>query len=140
MECSRRAFPFLLPTLAAAQQSGAKEPLPSLALRHEDMAARQSGAIVMRQLLKGGTHTGFQIDLHESELPAGEAPHPPHRHVHEEMLLIRNGTLDVTIAGKASRLGPGSVAYIASGQEHGWRNAGTATATYLVFALGDDRA
>ncbi len=94
----------------------------------------------MRQILNGGTHTEFQIDLHESELPAGEAPHAPHHHVHEEMLLIREGSLDVTISGKTTRLGAGSIAYIASGEEHGWRNVGQTTAIYLVLALGDDRA
>ena len=78
--------------------------------------------------------------MHESELPAGEAPHPPHSHVHEEMLLIREGLLEVTIGGKTTRLGPGSAAYLASNQEHGWRNVGTETARYFVLALGDDKA
>ena len=52
--------------------------------------------------------------------------------------MIREGELEVTVAGKTTHLGPGSVAYIASNQEHGWRNAGTTTATYLVLALGGD--
>ena len=93
----------------------------------------------MRQILKGDTHSGYQIDLHESELPAGRAPHPPHHHVHEEMLIVREGELEVMVAGKTTHLGPGSVAYIASNQEHGWRNAGTTTATYFVLALGGDK-
>jgi quercetin dioxygenase-like cupin family protein len=140
MKWSRREFPFLLPAFAAAQTSGRKAPLPANAFRHEDLAARKSGAILVQQILKGDTHTGYQIDLHESELPAGEAPHPPHHHVHEELLAIREGLLEVTIGGKSTRLGPGSVAYLASNQEHGWRNVGTTTATYFVLALGDDKA
>ena len=140
MKLSRRELPLLLPALAAAQSSESKDLLPSQALRREDLAARKSGTILMRQMLKGGTHNAYQVDLHESELPAGEAPHAPHKHVHEEMLFIREGLLDVVIAGKTTRLGSGSVAYFASGQEHGWRNAGNTTAIYLVLALGDDRA
>ena len=31
----------------------------------------------------------------------------------------------VTIAGRSANLGPGSVAYVASNEEHGWRNVGT---------------
>src|SRR5438105_2999617 len=79
MKWSRRDFPFLLPALAAAQTTVRKEPLPSNAFRYEDMEARKSGTIVARQILTGGTHTGYMIDLHETELPAGQAPHaPPH--------------------------------------------------------------
>lgn len=133
-------MPFLLPALAAAQTTARKETLPSAAFRYEDMAARKSGTIMARQILTGNTHSGFTVDLHETELPAGEAPHPPHHHVHEEMLLVREGLLEVSIGGRASRLGPGSVAYLASNQEHGWRNAGTTPARYFVLALGDDKA
>jgi mannose-6-phosphate isomerase-like protein (cupin superfamily) len=139
MKWSRRDLSFLLPALAIAQTPSRKEALPSNAFRFEDLPTRQSGAILSRQILQGDTHSGYLIDLHESELPAGEAPHAPHHHVHEEILLIREGLLDVTILGKTTRLGPGSVAYLASNQEHGWRNAGTTTAKYFVLALGDDK-
>jgi len=53
-------------------------------------------------------------------------------------MLIREGTMDVTIAGKTTQLGPGSCVYIASNEMHGWRNAGTGVARYFVLALGDD--
>jgi quercetin dioxygenase-like cupin family protein len=74
-----------------------------------------------------------------TELGPGQAPHPPHHHVHEEMILIHEGTLEVTIAGRISRLGPGSIAYVASGEEHGWRNVGTGPANYFVLALGQEK-
>ena len=44
--------------------------------------------------------------------------------------------LEVTVKGKTTRLGPGSVAYVASGEHHGLRNAGTTRARYVVMALG----
>jgi quercetin dioxygenase-like cupin family protein len=136
---SRRNLSVFLPALPAAQIPPRNKPLASTALRHEDIPVRRSGALVSRQMLRGDTHTGYTIDLHESELAAGEAPHPPHHHVHEELLLIREGLLDVTIAGQTTRLGPGSVAFLASNQEHGWRNAGDSLARYFVLALGDDK-
>jgi uncharacterized cupin superfamily protein len=140
MKWSRRDLAFLLPAFAKAQTAPPMQRLPSHAFPHQDMTAVKSGTILMRQILNGGTHTGYPIDLHESELPPGEAPHPPHRHVHEEMLLMREGTLEVTIDGVSTRLGPGSVAYLASNQLHGWRNLGATTATYFVLALGNDAA
>jgi len=66
-------------------------------------------------------------------------PHAPHRHVHEEMLLIREGTLEVTVKGRTERLGPGSAVYVASNEEHGWTNVGSSPAKYFVLALGDDK-
>ena len=123
-----------------SQTASGKEDLPSNAFRYEDMTVSQSGALSARQILQGNTHSGYPIDLHESELPPGQAPHPPHNHVNEEMLLIREGILEVTIVGKTTRLGPGSVAFLASNQEHGWRNAGATPAMYFVLALGGDKA
>ena len=73
-----------------------------------------------------------------NELAPGEMPHAPHHHAHEEMIIIREGTLAVTILGKTAELGPGSVAYVASGEEHGWRNVGNTRARYMVMALGRD--
>ncbi len=69
--------------------------------------------------------------MHMTELPAGQAPHPPHHHEHEEMVMIVEGTLEVTISGRSVKLGPGSSAYVASNEEHGWHNTGTSRALYL---------
>jgi quercetin dioxygenase-like cupin family protein len=107
--------------------------------RFEDLPVRKSGSLLSRQILKGATHSGFAIDLHESELEPGQMPHAPHHHFHEEVLLIKEGQLEVTVNGKTTQLGAGSVAYLASGDHHGWKNSGTTTARYFVFALGDDK-
>jgi quercetin dioxygenase-like cupin family protein len=137
MKWSRRELPFLLASAAAAQP--AKTGLqPSQAFRYEDLTPSKNGPMTSRQILTGLTHSGFRVDLHETELAAGEAPHAPHQHVHEEMVLIRQGELEVTIGGRATRIGAGSVAFVASNQMHGWRNTGSAPARYFVFALGED--
>jgi quercetin dioxygenase-like cupin family protein len=54
------------------------------------------------------------------------------------MVIIRQGTLDVMISGKHTSAGPGSVVYFASGEEHGFKNAGADNAMYYVVALGKD--
>jgi quercetin dioxygenase-like cupin family protein len=138
MKWSRREFPFLLPALAAAQTSAPTVKLPSKAYRYEDLTARKGGASVSRQILKGETHSGWLVDIHETELPAGGAPHPPHHHVHEEVVFLRDGQLEVNIMGTITQVGPGSVVYFASEQEHGFRNNGTTAAHYFVLALGTD--
>src|SRR5713226_889482 len=124
MNYSRRDLSILLPALAAAGAAAQNSPLASNAYRFEDLPVHASGPNRSRPVLEGETHTGLPIELHMTELAPGQAPHPPHRHVHEEMIMIHEGTLEVTIAGRTSNLGPGSVAYVASGEEHGWRNVG----------------
>src|SRR4051794_27183686 len=137
MEISRRDLSLLMAAASASAvsaQSGSQ--MPSKSLRYEDLPMKKNGENASRDMLKGKTHTGFPIDMHETELGPGMAPHPPHHHAHEEMVMIREGTLEVTISGKSTNLGPGSVAYVASNEEHGWRNIGSTRARYFVLALG----
>jgi quercetin dioxygenase-like cupin family protein len=138
MHLSRRDLSLLLPVLAATRAEARSATLPSKTYSFESLPVQTGGANRIRPVFDGETHDGVRIELHETELPPGGAPHPPHHHVHEEMLLIREGTMEVTIAGRSARLGPGSVAYVASNIEHGWRNAGTTRANYFVVAIGRD--
>ena len=139
MKYSRRDLSVLLPALAAG--AAAQPPaLPSRIFRFEDLTVRGSGPNRMRSVLEGATHAGVPIELHITELAPGEAPHPPHHHVHEEMILILEGTVEVTILDHHATLGPGSSAFVASNDHHGWRNVGSGAARYFVLALGRDKA
>jgi mannose-6-phosphate isomerase-like protein (cupin superfamily) len=150
MLLTRREISLLMPAFAAAATAAAQTPAAqtpaateiggSETFRYEDLPVRPNGPGSSRQMLRTRTHSGYRLEIHETELPGGTAPHPPHQHVHEELMLIREGTMDVTIAGKTTQLGPGSCVYIASNQMHGWRNAGTGVARYFVLALGEDKA
>jgi mannose-6-phosphate isomerase-like protein (cupin superfamily) len=143
MNYTRRSLALLFPVLAAAQERSQppapeKGALPSKAYPFEELTGRQTATIKSYQILTGDTHTGYRLDLHESELPGGVAPHPPHRHVHEELLFVREGEMEVTVNGRTSRLGAGSCAYMASSDLHGYRNPGTVPVKYFVLALGND--
>ena|SRR2546426_246903 len=140
MNYTRRDLSFVLSAATAALRDAAalNTALASKTYRFDDLPVHASGANRSRPVLNGETHTGFPIELHETELAPGGVPHPPHHHVHEELLIVREGTLEVTITGRSANLGPGSVAYVASNEEHGWRNVGSARAHYFVLALGRD--
>jgi quercetin dioxygenase-like cupin family protein len=71
--------------------------------------------------------------MHVTHLPAGKAPHPPHKHPDEELVIIKEGTLEALVAGQTRRLGAGSVIFQASNQLHGVKNVGDAPATYYVI-------
>jgi mannose-6-phosphate isomerase-like protein (cupin superfamily) len=144
MDHSRRACCLSLPALLLSAAAAAKRTedrignLASKAYTFENLPVHAGGQNNLRPVLQGATHAGWPIELHESDLAPGGIPHPPHHHLHDEMFLVREGTLEVVISGRASRLGPGSVAFIASNEEHGIRNAGTGRAQYFVLALGKD--
>jgi len=138
MSYSRRDLSLLLPALAAARAKAQSPGLASKTYRFEDLTVRPSGENRLRPVLEGETHAGVPIELHMTELDPGKAPHPPHHHLHEEMIMIHEGTLEVTIGDRSARLGPGSVAFVASNEHHGWKNVGTTRALYFVLALGRD--
>ncbi len=141
MNYSRRDLALLLPALAAAnakaQQAG--QVLPARVYQYEELPVKINKTSRGRAVLTGETHSGFPVELHLTELDPGQAPHAPHRHIHEEIFMLREGTVDMTISGKTTRLTPGSVAYIASNELHGLINGGSEAARYFVIALGNDK-
>ena len=140
MTNARRTVSVLLLPFILAAAAGQDRPTASRTFRYEDLKVNVNGENRSRPILDQKTHTGFPVEVHETELAPGLAPHPPHRHEHEEMILIREGTLEVTISGRSVNLGPGSVALVGTNEEHGWRNVGASRARYFVIALGNRAA
>lgn len=142
MQYSRRDLSLLVPALLAAQSAVAKdnsgEMLPSKCYPFDSLPAKTNAKThnVSRQVFRGTTHEGVPIDLHITTLQPGEMPHPPHRHVHEELMMIQKGILEFTISGQSSRVGPGSVVFVHSQDLHGLKNVGSEPAQYFVLAIG----
>jgi mannose-6-phosphate isomerase-like protein (cupin superfamily) len=141
MEYSRRDLSLLLPALFAAASQAAAEngPLPSKAYPFDSLPVKvnEKNHNQSRQVFRGETYQNVPIDLHITTLMPGEMPHPPHHHTHEELMLIQKGTLEFTISGQSSRVGPGSVVFIHSQDLHGLKNVGDAPAQYFVLAIGN---
>jgi len=136
MQPTRRDFALLIPALAAAPAAGADKPaIASHAYRFEDLPTRATGPNISRAICDGTTHSGFPVDAHETELAPGKEPHPHHHHAHEEMLIVIEGTVDYTVNGVTTKLGPGGVGFAASNDEHGVKNNSDARARYAVIAF-----
>lgn len=139
MNYSRRELCLLMTALAAT--SGRAEEsttLSSKAFPYENLPVHERDGNQTRAILSGDLHNGCYVEVHQTRLPPGGMPHPAHHHVHEEMFLIREGTLELTVNGQTTRLGPGSAGFVGSGDQHGVRNAGSTAAEYFVVAFGKD--
>jgi len=156
---SRRDLGLLLPMLgavaASAQQASAQsstqanapaaadniEKLPVLRTHsylYNELPVTTNGQNKQRRMFTGKTHTGFKMESHQSDIAPGEVNHPPHQHLREEMMLVRIGTMELTISGKPMRLGPGDVGFIGSNEIHNAKNVGTVRAEYFIVNIGRD--
>ena len=116
MVITRREICLLLPaalSAAAAPLANAGEQdnsLPSGGYSFEKLAVKTGpSGLQTREAFKGKLATGESIETHATTLPPGAMPHPPHHHVHSEMFLMREGTLELTVNGTSYRLEPGGV-------------------------------
>jgi XRE family transcriptional regulator, regulator of sulfur utilization len=87
-----------------------------------------------RNFFQAPTATLDQLECHVTTLNPGRMPHPPHQHANEELIIIREGTLEVTQNGESKRVGPGSVIFNASNIMHSLKNVGNTPAVYHVIS------
>jgi quercetin dioxygenase-like cupin family protein len=125
---------FALMPCVLATSSGHTDPpiLGSTAVSWEEIQARPANGR-SRQVFRAPTATLDELELHVTTLAVGDSPHAPHKHPDEEVIIIREGTVEATVNGQARRLGPGSVIFQAANQMHSIRNAGDVPAVYHVI-------
>jgi quercetin dioxygenase-like cupin family protein len=87
----------------------------------------------VRQVTRTPTPTLDELEIHISTLNPGKSPHAPHQHQHEELLIIKEGTLETFQSGATRRVGPGGIIFQASNELHNVTNVGQTPATYFVI-------
>ena len=142
---TRRKALSLLPVLASAAgaSSLAEDASASLTQSHAYSlrslkAVEQKSGWVTKQVLSGRISDGEALDIHHSTLPAGQIPHPPHRHKHAELMVLQEGSIDFYNNGVTEHMVDGDIAFAAPNQLHGWKNVGDRPAQYYVIAIGSD--
>jgi XRE family transcriptional regulator, regulator of sulfur utilization len=98
-----------------------------------EMKAQPTKVGAVRRLCQVPTATLDELEMHITTLNPGETSHPPHKHPDEELLIVKEGTVESLVNGEQRRVGPGSVIFQASNQMHGIRNVGDGPATYHVI-------
>jgi hypothetical protein len=78
------------------------------------------------------------MESHCSDIAPGEVNHPPHQHLREEMMLIREGTMELTINGKPYRTRPRRRRSHRLERDAQRQEVGASLARYFIVNIGRD--
>jgi uncharacterized cupin superfamily protein len=87
---------------------------------------------VRRALFDGPTATVDKLHCHITTLNPGEVSSEPHLHLQEEIIIVKEGTIEAFFDGKTETATAGSVIFFNSHAVTRLRNVGQIPATYTV--------
>jgi (S)-ureidoglycine aminohydrolase len=86
------------------------------------------------QAISGHTTLLVNLDIRTSDSDGTHIPHPDQ----EELIIIKEGALVVTLGGQQERLGPGSIIYVMPGDDHVLAPISKTPCTYYVVKFKTD--
>ena len=102
--------------------------------RWDSLAAKKQNRWTSRPIIEGSTSSLSWFEATAIILEAGKAAPPSSVYYDvEEILIIKEGQLNITINGASKKMGTGSVALIMPRMVHGISNAGNTRATYYML-------
>lgn len=114
--------------------SAQNQPLPSHAYDWKTISVENVATGEQRQFLDGPTKTLEHFEIYVTSLAPGKTSHKGRVYAdREELILVKEGKVGITINNQEKVLGPGSIALVATGDEHSMYNAGTDTASYYMI-------
>jgi mannose-6-phosphate isomerase-like protein (cupin superfamily) len=127
----------LLTTLATAglavlAQSDKKSAMTSTAIEWNSIEAKPNATGSSRKFFEGPAATLDVLECHASTLNPGATNHAILRRRDDEVIIVKEGTIEAYVNDKWVRMGPGSVIFNASNVLQAMRNAGDGPATYHV--------
>ena len=121
-------------TLSAVSAASARrQVLPSTLFEWSSLKPQANAKGEVRRVVQKPTATLEELEIHITTLRPGEESHPPHQHVNEEILIVKEGQVEALVNGELKRGGPGSLIFQASNQLHNIKNVGSTPATYHVI-------
>jgi quercetin dioxygenase-like cupin family protein len=111
----------------------ASKPLDSTAWRWQELTAQKTEVGERRDVVRQRTRTLEELEMHVTTLNPHTASHLPHTHPNEEMIIVREGTLQAHVNGKEVVVPAGGMLFYASMQPHAVQNIGDTPATYYVI-------
>lgn len=123
----------LTATVAWAAQAPAKPLLPSSVFDWAKMKVQGTTVGERRAIFDAKTVTLDRLECHATTVNPGESAHAPHKHPEEELMVIKEGTVEIMQNGATTVVGPGSVIFHTSNDLHGLKNVGDKPASYVVL-------
>ena len=115
-----------------------KKVLDSTAWQWNELAAKKTDVGERRDVVRQPTRTLEELEMHITTLNPHTASHPPHTHPNEEMVIVKEGTLQAHVNGKEVVVTAGGMLFYASMQPHSVQNIGDTPATYYVINWSTD--
>jgi XRE family transcriptional regulator, regulator of sulfur utilization len=119
--------------VVAFAQSAAKPLMHSSVFNWSSLKVEPTKTGERRQVFNAPTATLENFECHITTLNPGESPHLAHRHPDEELMIVKEGTLEAVQNDQTNRVEAGGIIFEASKELHGLRNIGTNRATYFVL-------
>ena len=114
--------------------------LESSAWNWVDFTAKKTPVGELRAVVDQPTRTLEKLEMHITTLNPHTASHPPHTHPNEEMVIVKEGTLQAHVNGKEIVVRAGGVLFYASMQPHAVQNIGDTPATYYVINFATEKS
>lgn len=119
--------------LTIAMQTPSSEPMPSRVFDWNNLTPTATRTGQRRNVFDAPTATLDKLHGHITTLNPGENTGPLHRHPQEELVIIKEGTVEVNIDGRKQVVGPGSIVYFAVNENENMTNVGSTPAVYTVI-------
>jgi len=107
--------------------------LGSMVIDWEKLKSSPTKTGSRRDAFDGPTPTLDKFHCHITTLNPGENTGALHRHPQEELLVIKEGTVEINIDGKKQTIGAGSMVFFAANENENLTNVGKTPATYYVL-------
>ena len=137
MKVSLTIFTLILATALQAQTA----PLQSKVYTYSDKKSKQiSKGVERKSILEGSSTDLSHVKIFTETLQPGKAHQPYKNSAADELILIKEGSVQTSINGKTQELGPGSVAFAISNDEHGFKNTSSLPVTYYILQFSPQAA
>jgi quercetin dioxygenase-like cupin family protein len=110
-----------------------KPPMQSIAIDWQALVPTPTRNGQRRDVFDARTGTLDRLHAHITTLNPGENTGPLHRHPQEEIVVIKEGTIEVNIDGRKKVVGAGSVVFFSANENENMTNVGSTPAVYTVI-------
>jgi mannose-6-phosphate isomerase-like protein (cupin superfamily) len=121
--------------LRAADPAPPAAPLASGVFHWDKIQLQPTATGARTTVFDAPTVTLDKFHCHVSKLNPGQNTGVPHRHPQEELVVVKEGTLEANINGRVETVETGSMVFYSANELENMRNPGTVPAVYYVFQV-----